>query len=80
MCIRDRPPQQSDSDDGIQVVCPSSTAPGPSQSPADDRVGAQPEPAPSLSEVDDLCSEIGRLVADYIHQHLASTFCAISVR
>ena len=56
-------------DDGVHVITPDSTA---SDQASADHLGQSQTPAPSLSEVDRLCGEIGRLVADYVHQHLAS--------
>ena len=71
-------PRESSRLDGtsVHVVAPNSTAVGPSGSSSDHE--GQSESALSLSDVDVLCSEIGRLVADYLCQHLASIVCAIN--
>jgi len=62
-------------DDGVHVVNASTDTLRPSGWSADDE--DQSRRAPSSSDVDVLCSEIGRLVADYIYQHLASIDSAI---
>jgi len=75
------PAQESDSrclaaEDGIHLITPKRPdSIGSFESPLPtDHV--EPPPPPLSPDVDFLCSEVGRLVAEYLQQHLASTFSA----